>query len=78
VTPHWWRHTFVRDLYLKDTPVEDIADLIGDDVETVREYYSSFDELRKKKLEDRMKALWADDPLTKELAAKPPILRMTR
>ena len=70
VTPHWWRHTFVRDLYLKDTPVEDIADLIGDDVETVRKYYSSFDELRKKKLEDRMKALWADDPLTKELSGQ--------
>lgn len=67
-TPHIWRHTLVRDLYLKDTPVEDIADLLGDDVDTVREYYSSFDELRKKKLVGKLRKVWEDDPLTQRLA----------
>ena len=28
-TPHMWRHTFVRDLHLQDTPIEDIADLLN-------------------------------------------------
>ena len=67
VTPHMWRHTLVRDLYLKDTPVEDIADLLGDDVDTVRKYYSCFDELRKKKLIGRLKKVWENDPLTQRL-----------
>jgi hypothetical protein len=47
-----------------------IADLIGDDVDTVRKFYSSFDELRKKKLKAEMQALWADDPLTRELGGQ--------
>jgi integrase len=67
VTPHWWRHTFVRDLYLKNISVETIADLLGDDVETVRKYYSSFDELRKQKLKSEIESVWASDPLTEQL-----------
>ena len=67
-TPHMWRHTFVRDLYLRDTPVEDIADLLGDDSATVREYYSCFDYLRQQKLVSRVEQMWATDPLTCRLA----------
>jgi integrase len=67
-TPHMWRHTFVRDLYLQDTPVEDIADLLGDDPATVREYYSCFDYLRQQKLVSRVEKMWSADPLTKQLS----------
>ncbi len=67
-TPHMFRHTFVRDHYLKGTPIEDIADLLGDDVATVREYYSTFDELRKQRLIARTKSVFADDPVTRRLA----------
>ena len=63
-----WRHTFVRDLYLQDTPVEDIADLLGDDPATVREYYSCFDYLRQQKLVSRVEKMWSADPLTKQLS----------
>jgi integrase len=70
VTPHWWRHTFVRDLYLQGKPVSLIADLIGDEEETVRKYYSSFDELRKQKLKSEIESVWANDPLTQELRSQ--------
>jgi len=71
-SPHWWRHTFVRDCYLRrphPVPLETIADLIGDDVDTVRKYYSSFDELRQEQLKAEMELMWSTDPLTQRLAA---------
>jgi integrase len=73
VTPHWWRHTFVRDCYLRKppVPVETIADLIGDDVNTVREYYSCFDDLRQQQLKSEMQLMWANDPLTQRLTIDP-------
>jgi len=67
VTPHFWRHTFVRDHYLQDTPVEDIAELIGDDPETVREHYSSFDYLRQRKLLKRQENFWNADPVAQRI-----------
>jgi hypothetical protein len=71
-SPHWWRHTFVRDCYLRrphPVPLETIADLIGDDVNTVRRYYSSFDELRQEQLKAEMELMWINDPLTQRLTA---------
>jgi hypothetical protein len=71
-SPHWWRHTFVRDCYLRrphPVPLEKIADLIGDDVDTVRKYYSSFDELRQEQLKAEMELMWTNDPLTQRLTA---------
>jgi hypothetical protein len=71
-SPHWWRHTFVRDCYLRrphPVPLETIADLIGDDVDTVRKYYSSFDELRQEQLKAEMELMWSNDPLTQRLTA---------
>ncbi len=71
-SPHWWRHTFVRDCYLRrphPVPLETIADLIGDDVNTVRKYYSSFDELRQEQLKAEMELMWTNDPLTQRLTA---------
>ncbi len=44
--PHFWRHTWVRDAYLTKTPIEDIAEYLGDEVGAVKEYYSCFDDLR--------------------------------
>jgi integrase len=67
VTPHYWRHTFVRDHYLIDTPVEEIAELIGDDSETVRTYYSCFDHLRQKKLLKRQEAFWKADKMAQKM-----------
>jgi len=66
-TPHMWRHTFVRDRYLEGMDVADIADLLGDDVATVRKYYSCFDELRREKLLARVDQSWENDPLTQRL-----------
>lgn len=46
--PHMWRHTLVRDLYLKDKLVRQIADILGDEPEIVTKHYSQFDLLRQR------------------------------
>jgi integrase len=72
VTPHWWRHTFVRNCYLRrpqPVPIETIADLLADEVDTVREYYSSFDKLRQEQLKEESASIWLNDPLTQRLIA---------
>lgn len=67
--PHWWRHTLVRDLYLKNVPVRQIADILGDTPEVVTEYYSCFDDLRQAQAMNTMEALRQDDPVLKRLAS---------
>lgn len=39
-TPHRFRHTFARILLQRGVPVADVADLLGDDEDTVREHYA--------------------------------------
>jgi integrase len=39
-TPHRFRHTFARVLLQRGVPVADVADLLGDDEDTVREHYA--------------------------------------
>ena len=39
-TPHRFRHTFARILLQRGVPVADVADLLGDGEDTVREHYS--------------------------------------
>lgn len=39
-TPHRFRHTFARILLQRGVPVADVADLMGDDEQTVREHYA--------------------------------------
>jgi len=39
-TPHRFRHTFARMLLQKGVSVADVADLLGDDEETVRQHYA--------------------------------------
>ena len=39
-TPHRFRHTFARILLQRGVPVSDVADLLGDDENTVRKHYA--------------------------------------
>jgi integrase len=39
-TPHRFRHTFARILLQRGVPVADVADLMGDDEETIRKHYA--------------------------------------
>ena len=39
-TPHRFRHTFARILLQRGVPVADVADLLGDDEDTVRQHYA--------------------------------------
>ena len=72
-SPHWWRHTFVRDCYLRrphpDSAQEKMADLIGDDVDTpVRKYYSTLSmNSDRSDLKAEMELMWTNDPLTQRL-----------
>lgn len=66
-TPHMFRHTLVRDLLEHGTPMEEIAELLGNSVKVVEKYYSKWDVRRQARLEQRLEAIWADDPLTQHL-----------
>jgi hypothetical protein len=48
--------------------MEEIAELLGNSMETVERYYSKWDTRRQARLEKRLEAFWADDPMTKTLA----------
>jgi site-specific recombinase XerD len=39
-TPQRFRHSFARILLQRGVPVEDVADLLGDEEKTVREHYA--------------------------------------
>ncbi len=67
-TPHMFRHTLARDLLEQGTPMEEIAELFGNSMETVEKYSSKWDTRRQARLEKRLEAFWADDPMTKTLA----------
>jgi len=61
--PHMWRHTLVRDLYVKDIPVRQIADILGDEPATVTKHYSQFDELRQRQAMATLADLHRSDPV---------------
>ena len=67
--PHMWRHTMVRDLYIRDVPVRQIADILGDDPATVTKYYSQFDELRHRKTMATLEDLHASDQVFQRLSS---------
>jgi len=67
-TPHMFRHTLVRDLLEHGTPMEEIAELLGNSMKTVEKYYSKWDTRRQARLEKRLEAFWKADPTTKTLA----------
>jgi integrase len=73
-TPHMFRHTLARDLLERGTPMEEIAELLGNSMKVVEKYYSKWDVRRQARLERRLEDFWASDPLTKTLYTKSPSL----
>ena len=55
-TPHRFRHTFARILLQRGVPVADVADLLGDDEDTVREHYARWVPERQARLTKILKA----------------------
>lgn len=68
-TPHMFRHTLARDLLERGTPMEEIAELLGNSMKVVEKYYSKWDVRRQARLETRLQDFWDSDPLTKTLAS---------
>lgn len=61
-TPHRFRHTFARILLQKGVPVADVADLLGDDEETVRRHYARWVPERQARLTNILKEAFSDKP----------------
>ncbi len=70
-TPHRFRHTFARILLQRGVPVADVADLLGDDEDTVREHYARWVPERQAWLTRILKDAFEDKP-------KPRLLQMPR
>ena len=68
--PHMWRHTLVRDLYIRDIPVRQIADILGDEPATVTKHYSQFDQLRQRKAIATLGDLHRSDPVFQRHASQ--------
>ena len=66
-TPHMFRHTLVRDLLEYGTPMEEVAELLGNSMKVVEKYYSKWDVRRQARLEKRLEDFWRNDPLTNSL-----------
>jgi integrase len=61
-TPHRFRHTFARILLQRGVPVADVADLLGDDEDTVRRHYSRWVPERQARLTNILKEAFTDKP----------------
>jgi len=46
-TPHMFRHTLARDLLERGTPMEEVAELLGNSMKVVEKYYSKWDTRRR-------------------------------
>lgn len=66
-TPHR-RHTFARILLQRGVPVADVADLLGDDEDTVREHYARWVPERQARLTKILKDAFDDKPKPKLVA----------
>jgi len=64
-TPHRFRHTFARILLQRGVPVADVADLLGDDEDTVREHYARWVPERQARLTKILKEAFDDKPKPK-------------
>ena len=67
-TPHRFRHTFARILLQRGVPVADVADLLGDDEDTVREHYSRWVPERQARLTNILQDAFTDKPKPKLVA----------
>jgi len=61
-TPHRFRHTFARILLQRGVSFADVADLLGDDEETVREHYARWVPERQARLTKILKDAFPDNP----------------
>ena len=61
-TPHRFRHTFARILLQRGVPVADVADLLGDDEDTVREHYARWVPERQARLTNILRDAFNDKP----------------
>jgi integrase len=61
-TPHRFRHTFARILLQKGVPIAEVADLLGDDEETVRIHYARWVPERQARLTNILKDAFSDKP----------------
>jgi integrase len=61
-TPHRFRHTFARILLQKGVPVAEVADLLGDDEETVRIHYGRWVPERQARLTNIVRDAFSDKP----------------
>lgn len=55
-----WRHTFVHRHLMKGTPIDRIAQMLGDDVATVNDNYSHFIDERQEGLDQNQDATFSD------------------
>jgi integrase len=67
-TPHRFRHTFARILLQRGVPVADVADLLGDDEDTVREHYARWVPERQARLTNILRDAFSDKPRPKLVA----------
>jgi integrase len=67
-TPHRFRHTFARILLQRGVPVADVADLLGDDEDTVREHYARWVPERQARLTRILQEAFDDKPKPKLVA----------
>jgi integrase len=67
-TPYRFRHTFARILLQRGVPVADVADLLGDDEDTVREHYARWVPERQARLTKILKDAFDDKPKPKLVA----------
>jgi integrase len=61
-TPHRFRHTFARVLLEKGVSVADVAELMGDDEETIREHYAAWVPERQARLTRVLTDAFSDKP----------------
>jgi integrase len=69
-TPHRFRHTFARILLQRGVPVADVADLLGDDEDTVREHYARWVPERQARLTKILKEAFEDKPRPRLVAIR--------
>jgi integrase len=69
-TPHRFRHTFARILLQRGVPAGDVADLLGDDEDTVREHYARWVPERQARLTKILQEAFEDKPKPKLVAIR--------
>jgi len=70
-TPHRFRHTFARILLERGVPVADVADLMADDEDTVREHYARWVPERQARLTNILQEAFAEKPKPKNVVEMP-------